>query len=270
MTLRDNMIRGYGAACYLLSRSALLYGIGFVGNIAVPRSIDHAVAAPLDKAVVVNLLLLGQFALQRRLVADPVFRRSWAHFMAQSIERSTHVLFASLMLLLLYWQWRTLPTVVWDVLSPAGRLGLHVLFWLGWAIVVIGAISIKHFDWFDLRPVYFTWREKLYSDPGFGSQLLYWLTRHPIVLGFIIAFWATPVMTAGQLLFAVAATGYIVVVVRREERDSRLQSALTTMVIAELSSTVFPALRQATVFPRPSVNGSPWAGSREGNDRLGA
>jgi protein-S-isoprenylcysteine O-methyltransferase Ste14 len=268
MTLRDNTIRGYGAACYLLSRSALLYGIGFVGNIAVPRSIDHAVSAPLDKAVVVNLLLLGQFALQQRLVADPVFRRSWARFMAQSIERSTHVLFASLLLLLLYWQWRTLPTVVWDVPLPAGRLGLHVLFWLGWAIVAIGAITIKRFDWFDLRPVYF-WREKLYGDLGFGSRLLYWLARHPIVLGFVIAFWATPVMTAGQLLFAVAASGYIVVVVRQKERDSRLQSALTTTVIAELSSTVFPALRQATVFPRPSVNGSPWTGSREGNDRLG-
>jgi len=270
MTLRDNTIRGYGAACYLLSRSALLYGIGFAGNIAVPRSIDHAVAGPLDKAVVVNLLLLGQFALQQRLAADSVFRRSWTRFMAQSIERSTHVLFASLMLLLLYWQWRTLPTVVWDVLSPAGRLGLHVLFWLGWAIVVIGAISITHFNRFDLRSLYSTWREKLYGESRVGSRLLYRLTRHPIALGFIIAFWAKPVMTAGQLLFAVAATGYIVVVVRQEERDSRLQSALTTTVIAELSRTVFPALRQATVFPRPSVNGSPWAGNRVGNDRLGA
>jgi methanethiol S-methyltransferase len=270
MTLRDNMIRSYGAACYLLSRSALLYGIGFVSNIAVPRSIDHAVAAPLDKAVVVNVLLLGLFAFQQSLLADPGFRRSWARFMAQSIGRSTHVLFGSLMLLLLYWQWRTLPTVVWDVLSPAGRLGLQALFWLGWAIVVIGAISIKHFGWFDLRPVYLTWCEKLYGEPRFGSQLLYWLTRHPIVLGFIIAFWATPVMTAGQLLFAVAATGYIVVVVRQEERDSRRQVALTATVIAELSSTVFPALRQATVFPRSSVDRFPWTGSREGNRELGA
>jgi protein-S-isoprenylcysteine O-methyltransferase Ste14 len=247
MTLRDNTIRGYGAACYLLSRSALLYGIGFVGNVAVPRSFDHAVAAPADKAIVANLLLLGLFAL---------FGRGWARFVAQSIERGTHVLFGSLRLLLLYWQWRTMPTVVWDVPSPAGRLGLHVLFWLGCAIVVIGAIGIRHFDWFDLRLKYFMWREKRHGEGGFGSQLLYWLTRHPIMLGFIIAFWATPVMTAGHLLFVVAATGYIVVVVRQEERDLRRQSALTTTIIAELSRTVFPALRQATVFPRPPELGA--------------
>jgi protein-S-isoprenylcysteine O-methyltransferase Ste14 len=241
MTLRDNTIRGYGAACYLLSRSALLYGAGFVGNVAVPRSIDHAVAAPLDRAVVVNLLL-GLFA---------VFARWWARFMAQSTERGTYVLLGSVTLLLLYWQWRTVPTVIWDVPSPAGRLGLHVLFWLGWAIAVFGAISIRHFNWFDVRLKYFMWRERLHGETGFGSRLLYWLTRHPIMLGIVIAFWATPVMTAGHLLFAVAATGYIVVVVRQQERDLRRQSALTTTVIAELSSTVFPALRQPTVFPRP-------------------
>jgi len=256
MTLRDGMTRGYGAACYVLSRFALLYGIGFTGNIAVPRSIDHAVAAPLDKAVVVNLMLLGLFASQRGLMADPVFRRWWARFMARPIERSTYVLFASLALFMLYWQSHTLPTVVWDVRSPVARPGLHILFWLGWEIV-LGAISIRHFDWFGLRAKYFVWREKYYSQRRFGYQLLYWPARHPIMSGFVIAFWATPLMTAGHLLFAVAATGYIVVVVREEEHDLRRQSALTTTVIAELSGTVFPALRRATVFPVSPVNGFP-------------
>jgi methanethiol S-methyltransferase len=241
MTLRDNAIRAYGAACSLLSRSALLYGTGFVGNVAVPRSVDHAVAAPLDRAVVVNLLL----------GLSVVCARWSARFMAQPTARGTHLVFGSVTLLLLYWQWRTLPAVIWDLPSPAGRLELRVVFWLGWAIIVTGAISIRRFDWFDLRLKYFMWRERLHNEPGFNSQLLYRLTQHPIMLGLVIAFWATPVMTAGHLLFAVAATGYVMVVVRQKERDLRRQSALTTTVIAELSRTVFPALRQATVFPTP-------------------
>lgn len=258
MALRDNAVRGYGAACYLLSRAALLCGIGFVGNIAAPRTIDHAVAAPPHKAVVVDLLLLGLFAFQQSVMADPVFRQWWARFIAQSIERSTYVLFGSLTLFLLYWQWRTIPTVVWDVASPPGRLGLHALFWLGWAIVVSGAISIRHVDWFDLRLAYFGWREKLYGGGGFGYRLLYRAARHPIMSSFVIAFWATPVMTAGHLLLAAAATGYIVVFVRQEERELRRQSALADAIVAELSGTVFPVLRRATVYPASSDNAFPW------------
>lgn len=240
MTLRDNVFRGYGAARHVLSRLALLYGIGFTGNVAVPRSIDHAVGAPLGNAIVIDLLLLGLFAFQY-------------HFVPRPTERGTDALFGSLALFLLYWQWRTLPTVVWDVPSPAGRLGPHVLFWLGWAIVVFGANGIRHFDWFELRIAYFMWREKQYGRRGFGSRLLRWPARHPIMSGFVIAMWATPVMTAGHLLLAVVATGYTVAVVRGEEHGSRRQSALAATVIAELSGTVFPALRRATVFPGPSV-----------------
>ncbi len=271
---RDQRIRGYSAVCYLLSRAAFLYAIGFVGNIGVPRSIDNAVAAPVDKAVVVNLLLLGLFAFQQSVMADPAFRRWWTHFVAQSLERSTYVLFGSLALLLVYWQWRTMPTVVWAVISPTGRLGLHVLFWLGWAIVATGAVSINHFELFNLRRVYLVWREKLHSGMGFRSrsQLLYLLVKHPIMLGFVIAFWATPVMTVGHLLFAVAATGYIVMVVWQEERDLRRRSAVSTAVIAELSGIFLPVPRQARVTSnsrRPSVNGFPSIGGWEGNEELG-
>ena len=272
MALRDKRIKAYGTVCYLISRVALLYAIGFVGNIAVPRSIDDAVAAPVHKAVVVNLLLLGLFAFQQSLMADPVFRKWLARFVALSVERSTYVLFGSLALFLVYWQWRTMPTVVWDVPTAVGRLGLHVVFWLGWAIVAAGAVSIKHFDWFNSRRVYFAWRKKCHSDTGFRCQLPSWLVQHPIMLGFVIAFWATPVMTAGYLLFAVAATGYIVMVVREEERDLRRQSALNTAVIAELSNTFLRVPRQATVnsnSPRPSVNGFPSTGGRERNGKLG-
>ncbi|MCV7381837.1 hypothetical protein BST11_26745 [Mycobacterium alsense] len=268
MTLRDYAVRGYGAACYLLSRTALLCGIGFVGNIVMPRSIDHAVAAPPHKAVVVDLLLLGLFAFQQSVMADPVFRQWWARFMAQSMERSTYVLFGSLTLFLLYWQWRTIPAVVWEVSSPAGRLALHAVYWLGWAAVVIGAIGIRHFDRLDLGPVYLRWRERLSGGWGFGSGLMYWPVRHPIMSGFVIAFWATPVITAGHLLFTFAATGYIVIFVRLEERELRRQSTLAAEVVAELSGTVFPVLRRATVYPTPSDNGFPWNEFRGSSEEL--
>lgn len=258
MALRDTAIRGYGGACYLLSRAALLCGIGFVGNIAVPRSIDHALTAPLHKAVAVNLVLLGVFAFQQGLMADPEFRRWWGRLMPEPVERATYVMFGSLALFLLYWQWRTMPMVVWDVAAPAGRLWLHAVFWLGWAIVVMEAIGIKRFDRFDAGPVYLVRREKLHGEKGLGARLPYLPARHPIMSGFVIAFWATPVMTAGHLLFATAATAYIVMFVRREEREERelrLRTALATAAIKELSGTAFPVLRQPTVYSRPSANG---------------
>ncbi len=238
-TVRD-AARCYGAACYASSRLALLYGIGFTGNAAVPRSLDRAVGTPVGKALVIDLMLLGLLAVGYRFVPRPT-------------DRGTRALLGSLALFLLSWQWRALPTVVWDVPAPAGRLGAHVLFWMGWAVVVISASGIGRLDRFQLRVNYLMWREKPYARGGFGSQLRHWPARHPIASGFVIAVWGTPVLTVGHLLFAVAATGYAVAVVRREEHGSRRQSALAATVIAELSGTVFPALRQATVFPGSPV-----------------
>src|SRR5271155_1169819 len=123
----------YGAANYLIFLAAFLYAIGFVGNIWVPRSIDAGVAAPIGEAVTVNVLLLGLFAVQHSVMARPAFKRWWTRFVNPSIERSTYVLLASLVLFLLYWQWRTMPAVVWDVTSSEGRAALETLFWLGWA-----------------------------------------------------------------------------------------------------------------------------------------
>jgi len=209
----------YGVASYVIFLAAFLYAIGFVGNIWVPRSIDAAVAAPIGEAVAVNVLLLGVFAVQHSVMARPVFKRWWTRFVPQPIERSTYVLLASLVLCLLYWQWRTMPAVVWDVTSTAGRLGLQTLFWLGWATVLAATFMINHFDLFGLRQVYLAWREKPYTHLGFRASLLYRLVRHPIMLGFIVAFWATPTMTAGHLLFAIATTAYILIAVQLEERD---------------------------------------------------
>jgi methanethiol S-methyltransferase len=209
----------YGAVAYLLFLVSFVYAIGFVGNIVVPRSVDHALSAPVGLAVLIDVLLLGVFAIQHSVMARPAFKRWWTRFVPVSIERSTYVVLASGALLLLYWQWRTLPDVVWDVNPSAARVALWALFWLGWATVFFSSFMVNHFDLFGLRQVYLAWRGKPYRDLDFRVRLLYRLVRHPLMLGFLIAFWATPTMTAGHLLFSVATTGYILIAVRLEEHD---------------------------------------------------
>jgi protein-S-isoprenylcysteine O-methyltransferase Ste14 len=210
---------GYGAMCYLVFLVAFLYAIGFVGNIVVPRSIDSGIAASTAEALIVDVLLLVLFAVQHSVMARPVFKRWWTRLVPKTIERSTYVLLSSLVLLLLFWQWRTMPEVIWDVVWPAGRIVLWAVFWMGWALVLAATFMINHFDLFGLRQVYLVWRGQPYTDLEFRTSLLYRLVRHPIMLGFIVAFWATPTMTAGHLLFALATTGYILIALQFEEHD---------------------------------------------------
>lgn len=210
---------GYGAVSYLIFLLAFLYAIGFVGNLVVPRSIDAGITAPFAEALIVNVVLLGLFAVQHSVMARPAFKRRWTRFVPSAIERSTYVLVSSLLLLLLYWQWRTMPSVVWDVTPPAGRVILWVLFGLGWATVLASTFMINHFDLFGLRQVYLAWRGQPYTDLPFRTTMLYRVVRHPIMVGFIIAFWATPTMTVGHLLFAGATTAYIIIALQLEERD---------------------------------------------------
>jgi methanethiol S-methyltransferase len=210
---------GYGAAAYLLFLAAFGYLVGFVGNFFVPRTVDNGISASVGQAVLVNLLLLGAFGIQHSVMARPAFKTWWTRIVPPPIERSTYVMLSSAVLVLLYWQWRTMPTVIWDVQQPAGRLALWTLFWLGWAIALAATFMISHVDLFGLRQVYLAWRGKPYTHIAFHIRMLYRLVRHPLMLGFVIAFWAAPTMTAGHLLFSVAMTGYILMAIQLEERD---------------------------------------------------
>ncbi len=217
--MKRYLIVGYGAVAYLLFLAAFLYLVGFVGNFWVPRSVDHGLSAPIGQAVLINVVLLAAFGVQHSVMARPAFKAWWTRFVPPSIERSTYVVLSSAVLLLLYWQWRTMPTVIWDVWQPAGRLALWVLFWLGWAIALGATFMVSHFDLFGLRQVFLAWRGKPYTHIGFHARWLYRLVRHPLMLGFLIAFWAAPTMTAGHLLFSIAMTGYILIATQLEEHD---------------------------------------------------
>lgn len=209
----------YGAAVYVLFLATLLYMIGFVGNWIVPKSIDSGTPASLTTAILINGGILALFAIQHAIMARPKFKAWWTQIIPQQIERSTFVLATCSILILLVWQWRPLPEFVWHVESVAGRALLNSLCVIGWLTVVYSSFCIDHFDLFGLRQVVLALRGKEYTDPGFAMPWIYKLVRNPLMLGFLLAFWSTPDMTQGHLLFAVLTTGYILIGVQLEERD---------------------------------------------------
>jgi protein-S-isoprenylcysteine O-methyltransferase Ste14 len=232
----------YGLVSYLIFIFTFLYAIGFVGNFIVPRSIDSATPAPFSQALLINALLLAVFAVQHSVMARPAFKRRWTRIVPKPVERSTYVLLSSLALILLFWQWRMMPDVVWDVENAAGRYILWAVFFLGWAIVLLGTYLINHLDLFGLRQVNLYRRGEKYTELEFRTPFLYKIVRHPIMLGFIIAFWATPRLTIGHLVFALATTAYILIAIQFEERD-----------LASVHGTAYEAYREqvSMLLPLP-------------------
>jgi protein-S-isoprenylcysteine O-methyltransferase Ste14 len=218
------MVRGlflaFGGVSHAMFLVVFLYMACFVGNFAVPKTIDApATQTSLPMALAINALLLAQFAVPHSVMARPGFKKVWTRIIPTAVERSIYVLIANLSMILLLWQWRPITAIVWDVPGPVGRALMWTLFAAGWLLVPLASLMISHFDLFGTRQVWLNFRRQAYEYLPFHTPMLYKLVRHPLYVGWMIAFWATPTMTAGHLLFAAVLTVYMLVAIPLEERD---------------------------------------------------
>jgi protein-S-isoprenylcysteine O-methyltransferase Ste14 len=209
----------YGVVCYAIFFATFLYAVGFIGGFGVPTTLDGPARGPLAQGIAINAALLGLFAVQHSVMARRWFKERWTRIVPAPIERSTYVLFSSLALILVFWQWRPLGGMVWSVGDPIGRIVLYALFAFGWALVLASTFLINHFDLFGLRQVWLFLRGRAYTRLHFGMPGPYRYVRHPLYVGWLFAFWMTPAMTYAHLLFAIATTAYILIAIQFEERD---------------------------------------------------
>ncbi len=209
----------YGVASYALFFATFCYAAGFVGNFLVPKSIDSAPTVSFTIALLTNLGLLGLFAIQHSVMARPAFKRWWTRWIPTEAERSTYVLFSSAALIALFVLWQPMGGVVWQIDSGLGQALMYLLFASGWGLVLLSTFLINHFDLFGLRQVWLQFRGRPYSALPFATPGAYRWVRHPLYTGWLLAFWATPTMTAAHLVFALATTAYILLAIQFEERD---------------------------------------------------
>ena len=209
----------YGTLSYLIFLGTFLYAVGFIGNFGVPTKLDGVRSGSLGFALAVDVALLGLFAMQHSVMARKGFKDWWTRIVPKPLERSTYVLFSSLALILLFWQWQPLGGVVWSIQDPMARFILRGLFAFGWGLVLVSTFLINHFDLFGMRQVWLYLLDRPYTALRFGTPGPYRLVRHPLYVGWLFAFWSTPTMTLAHLLFSIATTAYILIAIQLEERD---------------------------------------------------
>jgi methanethiol S-methyltransferase len=217
--MNRGLIFVYGLVCYVVAVATLLYAIGFVGNLWVPKSIDAAPSVPLAEGLLIDGLLLALFAIQHSVMARPAFKRWWTRIIPKTAERSTYILFASIALIVMFVFWQPVGGGVWDVHSPVARSVLYAAFAFGWILVLVSTFLIDHFDLFGLRQIWLQLHGRPYIPLQFKTPMLYRFVRHPLYVGLLFGFWSTPTMTLTHLVFAVATTAYILIAIQLEEQD---------------------------------------------------
>lgn len=213
------LVLAYGLLCYAVFFATFLYAIGFLGNFLVGNAIDAQATSSLGEALAIDIGLLALFALQHSIMARPAFKRWWTRIVPVAAERSTYVLLSSLALILLFWQWRPIGTLIWNVEGETARLLIYAGYASGWIVLLLTTFLINHFDLFGLRQVWLYFRRRPYTDIAFRTPSLYKIVRHPLYVGWLLIFWCAPTMSAAHLLFAVLSTAYILIAIQFEERD---------------------------------------------------
>ena len=238
--MKRTFVLFYGVAAYVVFFATFLYAFGFIGNVLVPKSIDSTPTTSFVNALIVNAALLSVFAVQHSVMARRWFKRILTRVIPEPAERPTYVLFSSLALILMFWQWQPMGGVVWQMENTAGQAIMYGGFGLGWLIVLVSTFMINHFDLFGLRQVVLYFRKRRYTAVQFRTPIFYKYVRHPLYFGWLLAFWCTPVMTAAHLFFAVMTTAYILVAIQLEERDLIRQHGEKYRVYRERVPMILP------------------------------